>query len=32
MLYLREDISSKSLIEVKLDNEIENIFIEINLR
>ena len=32
MLYLREDIPSKSLIEIKLDNEIENIFIEINLR
>ena len=37
MLYIREDIPSKSLTEIKLDNEIENtfienIFIEINLR
>ena len=31
-LYIREDIPSKSLTEIKLDNEIENIFIEINLR
>ena len=31
MLYIREGIPSKSLAEVKLDNEIENIFIEINL-
>ena len=32
MLYIREDIPSKSLTETKLDNEIENIFIEINLK
>ena len=32
MLYIREDIPLKFLTEVKLDNEIENIFIEINLR
>ena len=32
MLYIREDIPSKSLTKIKLDNEIENIFIEINLR
>ena len=32
MLYIREDIASKSLTEIKLDNEIENIFIKINLR
>ena len=32
MLYIREDIPSKSLTEIKYDNEIENIFIEINLR
>ena len=32
MLYIREDIPSKSLSETKLDNEIENIFIEIDLR
>ena len=32
MLYIREDIPSKSLTEIKLDNEIEYIFIEINLR
>ena len=32
MLYIREEIPSKSLTEIKLDNEIENIFIEINLR
>ena len=32
MLYIREDIPSTSLTEIKLDNEIENIFIEINLR
>ena len=32
MLYIREDIPSKSLTEIKLDKEIENIFIEINLR
>ena len=32
VLYIREGISSKSLIETKLDNEIENIFIKINLR
>ena len=32
MLYIREDIPLKSLTEIKLDNEIENIFIEINLR
>ena len=32
MLYITEDIPSKSLTEIKLDNEIENIFIEINLR
>ena len=32
MLYIREDIPSKSVTEIKLDNEIENIFIEINLR
>ena len=31
MLYIREGIPLKSLAEVKLDNEIENIFIEINL-
>ena len=31
-LYIREDIPSKSLTEIKLDNEIEDIFIEINLR
>ena len=32
MLHLREDIPSMSLTEIKLDNEFENIFIEINLR
>ena len=32
MLYIEEDVPSKSLTEIKLDNEIENIFIEINLR
>ena len=32
MLYIRQDIPSKSLTEIKYDNEIENIFIEINLR
>ena len=32
MLYRRHDIPSKSLTEIKLDNEIENIFIGINLR
>ena len=32
MLYIREDIPSKSLTEMKNDNETENIFIEINLR
>ena len=32
MIYIREDIPSKSFTEIKLDNEIENIFIEINLR
>ena len=32
MLYIREDIPSKSLTEIKLDNDIENILIEINLR
>ena len=32
MLYVSENISLKSLTEIKLDNEIENIFIEINLR
>ena len=32
MLYIRENIPSKSLTEIKLDNEIKNIFIEINLR
>ena len=32
MLYIREGIPSKSLTEIKLDNEIENIFIGINLR
>ena len=32
MLYIREDIPSKSLTETKYDKEIENIFIEINLR
>ena len=32
MLYIRQDIPSKSLTEIKLDNEIENIFIDINLR
>ena len=32
MLYIREDIPSNSLTEIKLDNEIKNIFIEINLR
>ena len=32
MLYIRQDIPSKSLTEIKSDNEIENIFIEINLR
>ena len=31
MLYVRQRIPSKSLTEIKLDNEIENIFIEINL-
>ena len=32
MLYIREeDIPSKSLTEIKLDNEIKNIFTEINL-
>ena len=31
MLYIRQRIPSKSLTEIKLDNEIENIFIEINL-
>ena len=30
MLYIREVIPSKTLTEIKLDNEIENIFIEIN--
>ena len=29
MLYIREDIPSKSWAEIKIDNEIENIFIEI---
>ena len=32
MLYIREDVPSKSLTEIKLDNEIKNIFIEIILR
>ena len=32
MLYMWEDIRSKSLTEITLDNEIENIFTEINLR
>ena len=32
MLYIRDDIPSKSLTDIKLDNEIENILIEINLR
>ena len=32
ILYIREDIPSKSLTEIKYDNEIQNIFIEINLR
>ena len=32
MLYIRQDIPLKSLTEIKYDNEIENIFIEINLR
>ena len=32
MLYIREDIPLKFLTEIKLDNKIENIFIEINLR
>ena len=32
MLYIRQDIPSKSLTEIKHDNEVENIFIEINLR
>ena len=32
MLYVKEDIPSKSLTKIKLDNEIENIFIKINLR
>ena len=32
MLYISEDETSKSLTEIKLDNEIENTFIEINLR
>ena len=32
MLYIRDDISLMSLTEIKLNNEIENIFIEINLR
>ena len=32
MLYIRDDIPLKSLTEIKLNNEIENIFIEINLR
>ena len=32
MLYIKEDIPSKSVTEIKLDNEIGNIFIEINLR
>ena len=32
MLYIREGISSKFLTEIKLDNEVENILIEINLR
>ena len=32
MLYVKEDIPSKSLAKIKLDNEIENIFIKINLR
>ena len=32
MLYIRKDIPSKSLTEIKLDNETENTFIEVNLR
>ena len=32
MLYIRQAIPSKSFTEIKLDNEIENIFIEINFR
>ena len=32
MLCIREDIPSKSLTKVKLDNKVEHIFIEINLR
>ena len=31
MLYIIEGIPLKSLTEIKLDNEIENIFIKINL-
>ena len=31
-VYIREEIPSKSLTEIKLDNEMENIFIGINLR
>ena len=30
MLYIREDLPSKSFTEIKLDNDIENIFTEIN--
>ena len=32
MLYVREDIPSKPLSNNDTDNEIENIFVEINLR
>ena len=28
MLYIREDVPSKSLTEIKLDNEIENILLK----
>ena len=32
MLYIREDILFKSLAQIKLENDIENISTEINLR
>ena len=32
MLFIREDIPLKSLTGIKLNNEMENLFTEINLR
>ena len=32
MLYIKEDVPSKSLTEIKLKNDIQNIFVNINLR